>query len=144
MSSMSSMSSMSFAEQMKYIAITSKQQQEAKNLVYHEGLKKRQEHVKDYLFKILSDKYLITIHNGIKHAAQNGKREKYINFTRDDFKANCPGLGGPVAFQILWLSEITNPNSKYLIEDSNGIKIHISGISYDIWNNGSFTTVFSW
>jgi len=136
--------SMSFAEQMKHIAITSKQQQEAKNLAYHENLKKRQEQVKDNLFNILSDKYLITIHNGIKYAAQNGKREKYINFIRDDFKANCPGLGGTVAFQALWLSEITNPNSKYLLEDSNGDKIHISGIKYNIWNNGSFTTVFSW
>tara|TARA_X000000368_G_scaffold107759_1_gene83711 strand:+ start:76 stop:483 length:408 start_codon:yes stop_codon:yes gene_type:complete len=135
---------MSFAEQMKYISITSKQQQEAKNLAYHENLKKRQEQVKDNLFNILSDKYLITIHNGIKYAAQNGKREKYINFIRDDFKANCPGLGGTVAFQALWLSEITNPNSKYLLEDSNGDKIHISGIKYNIWNNGSFTTVFSW
>jgi len=129
---------------MKHIAITSKQQQEAKNLAYHENLKKRQEQVKDNLFNILSDKYLITIHNGIKYAAQNGKREKYINFIRDDFKANCPGLGGTVAFQALWLSEITNPNSKYLLEDSNGDKIHISGIKYNIWNNGSFTTVFSW
>lgn len=136
--------SMSFAEQMKYIAITNKQQQEKTNLAHHENLKKRQEYVKDYLFKILSDKYLITIHNAIKHAAQNGKRNKYINFTRDDFKANCPGLGGTVAFQALWLNEITNSNSKYLVEDSNGNKIHISGIKYDIWNNGSFTTVFSW
>ena len=136
--------SMSFAEQMKYIAITSKQQQEKTNLAHHENLNMLKKRQKDYLFKILSDKYLITIHNAIKHAAQNGKRSKYINFTRDDFKANCPGLGGTVAFQALWLSEITNPNSKYLVEDSNGNKIHISGIKYDIWNNGSFTTVFSW
>ena len=136
--------SMSFAEQMKYIAITSKQQQEKTNLSHHENLKKRQEYVKDYLFKILSDKYLITIHDAIKNAAKNGKRNKYINFTRDDFKANCPGLGGPVAFQSLWLSEITNSNSKYHVEYSNGNNIHISGIKYDICNNGSFTTVFSW
>ena len=68
------------------------------------------------------------------------------NFKREDFKANCPGLGGVAAFQLLWLNEITNPESEYLIEDpdNKGEKINLSGVKFSIWNNSSFTTVFSW
>ena len=139
---------MSFADQMKSIAIISEQEQQANNLerqkIKEEKLKKRQAEVKEERFKALSEKYLKSIHDGIKRAAEKGKTEKYINLKREDFKANCPGLGGVVAFQNLWLSEVANPDSQYLVEDSEGNKIHISGIKWDIWNNGAFTTVFSW
>lgn len=141
---------MSFAEQMKSLAIISEEEIRQKNQerqkIKDEQLKKRQEEVKDRMFKELSEKHLLSIKTGIMNAAKKGKTEKYINFKREDFKANCPGLGGVVAFQNLWLSEITNPESKYLIEDpdNKSEKIHISGVKFDIWNNQSFTTVFSW
>tara|TARA_Y100000389_G_scaffold193871_1_gene223161 strand:+ start:1622 stop:2014 length:393 start_codon:yes stop_codon:yes gene_type:complete len=130
---------MSFAEQMKSLAIISEEENREKKL-------KRQEEIKDKMFKQLSDKYLLSIKNGILNAAKKGKTEKYINFKREDFKANYHGLGGVVAFQNLWLNEITNPESKYLIDDpdNEGEKINISGIKFKIWNNSSFTTVFSW
>ena len=141
---------MSFAEQMKSLAIISEEEIRVKNQerqkLKEEQLKIRQEEVKDRMFKQLSKKHLLSIKTGIMNAAKKGKSEKYINFKREDFKANCPGLGGVSAFQLLWLNEITNPESEYLIEDpdNKGEKINLSGVKFSIWNNSSFTTVFSW
>jgi len=141
---------MSFAEQMKSLAIISEEEIRVKNQerqkIKDQQLKKRQEEVKDTLFKQLSEKHLLSIKTGIMNAAKKGKSEKYINFKREDFKANCPGLGGVSAFQLLWLNEITNPESEYLIEDpdNKGEKINLSGVKFSIWNNSSFTTMFSW
>jgi len=101
--------------------------------------------IKDEKFKALTAKYHSSIKTGIEHAAKRGKREKYINFDRDDFKANCVGLGFPQEFQDMWLKEMCNPKSEYLpTNDDTGEKIHFEGISYNIWNNRNFTTVFKW
>lgn len=100
----------------------------------------RMEEVKDEKFKFLTEKYLATILRSIKNSARQGKRARYINFDRNDFKANCKGLGYPGEFQRAWLTELSNPESKYLLDD----KENLEGISFDIWNNGAFTTVFTW
>lgn len=108
---------------------------------------KRQEHtekIKDEKFIFLTAKYHTTIKRGIENAAKQGKRERYINFDREDFKANCDNLGYPNQFQKLWLAEMCNQDSKYLPRDEEGVNIHFSGIKYDIWNNAAFTTVFKW
>ena len=48
---------------------------------------------------------------------QERVKEKYINFDRNQFKANYPGLPIPAEVKKLWLAEMCNPNSKYLIDD---------------------------
>ena len=107
--------------------------------------KERREKVKHEKFVFLTKKYHEVIMFGLDHAASRGKYEKYINFDREDFKANCPGLGNPREFQALWLSEMTNPESSYVpINPLTGEKRDFQGIKYDIWNNGAFTTVFTW
>tara|TARA_B100000085_G_C18419665_1_gene462145 strand:- start:510 stop:884 length:375 start_codon:yes stop_codon:yes gene_type:complete len=96
-----------------------------------------------------------------------------MNFDRNSFKANFHGLGTPAQFQRLWLKELCDPNSKYLKGPSWGQskfnnktptkgesfnnqtsvfnynepvinKESFEGINFDVWNNGKFTTVFSW
>lgn len=101
---------------------------------------------KEELFIFLTDKYHNLIKEGIIHAAKNGKREKYMNFKKDDFKANYPSLGYPCDVQEAWLSEvITNPASIYLPRTTeDDIPEHMYGLKYEIWNNKNFTTRFSW
>ena len=107
--------------------------------------------VRDEMFTTLTAKYHDTIKRGINNAARAGRREKYINFARDDFKANCHGLGFPQHVMADWLKEMCNPESKYLpvAEEDNewwnaGDKMHFQGVNYDVWNNKAFTTVFKW
>ena len=98
------------------------------------------------LFKFLTNKYHKLIKDGITHSANKGKREKYINFNRDDFKANFPSLGYPNDIQKRWLDQvITNPASTILpMNESNDIPDHLNGLHYEIWNNKAFTTYFTW
>tara|TARA_Y100000992_G_C21272951_1_gene497984 strand:- start:1448 stop:1861 length:414 start_codon:yes stop_codon:yes gene_type:complete len=98
------------------------------------------------LFKFLTDKYHKLIKDGITDSANKGKREKYINFDRNDFKANFPSLGYPNEVQKRWLEQvITNPSSSILpMNESNDIPDHLNGLHYEIWNNKAFTTYFSW
>lgn len=107
--------------------------------------------VRDQMFTALTTKYHAVITRGINNAAKNGNREKYMNFARDDFKANCPGLGFPQEVQANWLIEMCNPDSKYLpvAENSNdgwneGDKMHIDGVKFNVWNNRAFTVLFTW
>ena len=104
----------------------------------------RMAEVKDTLMKNLTEKYFMSVKNGIESAATRGKREKYINFCRDDFKANCNGLGYPNQIQRMWIDEMCNPESVYLLIDDDGNKMHLQGVNASIWNNGAYTTVFSW
>ena len=105
---------------------------------------KRMAEVKDELMKKLTDLYFIKVKNGIEGAAKKGKREKYMNFSRDAFKANCNGLGYPNQIQRMWIEEMCNTESVYLLTDEHGEKMHIQGVEANIWNNGAYTTVFSW
>lgn len=111
----------------------------------------REDEVRNEMFVALTTKYHDTIKRGINNAAKAGKREKYMNFARDDFKANCHGLGFPQQVQTDWLKEMCNPDSKYLpvAEEANdwwaeGDKMHFQGVEYDVWNNKAFTVVFKW
>ena len=76
-----------------------------------------------------------------------------MNFDKNDFKANFPGLGYPKEFMRSWFDELSDPNSKYLpdiyIKDyfeysDSKKKISLQGIDISIWNNGSNTVVFKW
>lgn len=101
---------------------------------------------KDELYKNLTDKYHPIIKKGIMSAAKKGKREKYINFDRYDFKANFPGIGYPKDIQQCWLDDvITNPSSDFLPRHyDTDMPEHLNGLIYEIWNNKNFTTKFSW
>ena len=139
---------MSFIEQMQALSIEKdneiKKIAEEKEVARKEKEMERITHIKDQLMQTLTDKYHKSILTGIQNASKQGKREKYINFDREDFKANCKGLGFPKQIEIMWLEEMCNPESSYLPEDDDGNKKHFKGINYNIWNNGKFTTHFTW
>ena len=135
---------MSFASKMVEMSIENgskiKEEIEAKAAKHAEHLI----NVKDEKFKFLTEKYLNDILAGIERAAKKGYREKYMNFDREDFKANCKGLGYPNEFQRMWLDEVSKPDSPYIFKDKDGIPKCLEGIEASIWNNGAFTTVFKW
>lgn len=111
----------------------------------YEKLKVRQDEIKDTKFTFLTDKYYDLMIDAITKSASLGYKKKYMNFTRDDFKANCHGLGTPDQFQAKWFEEISKPDSKYLPKDEDGnTKSSFKGFEFNIWNNNSFTTVISW
>jgi hypothetical protein len=146
---------MSFAEKMRTTSTEKKAEIEAivaeKVAERAAKLQERAAEVRDELFTKLTLKYHDTIKRGINNAARNGKSEKYINFARDDFKANCHGVGFPQQVQFDWLKEMCNPESKYLplAEEANewwaeGEKMHFQGVEFNVWNNKAFTVVFKW
>ena len=146
---------MTFAEKMRTTSTEKKAEIEAMIAEKVAAREARQEEraaeVRDELFTTLTAKYHDTIKRGINNAARNGKREKFINFAREDFKANCHGVGFPQQVQAAWLKEMCNPESKYLpvAEEANewwaeGDKMHFQGVEFDVWNNKAFTVVFSW
>lgn len=95
----------------------------------------------------LTDKYHPLLKNGLEQAAHNGRREKYMNFVRDDFKANFPSLGTPAQMARMWLCEMTTEDSKYIpykqgCED-NGTD-NFKGLEFDVWNNLAFTVKLTW
>ena len=148
-------SKMNFADK---IRVTSEEKKAQIDAVVQEKLRLRNEEqlarsddVRTQLFKDLTNKYHDTIRRGIGNAANNGKREKYINFARDDFKANCHGVGFPQEVQAAWLNEMCNPLSDFLplaTESSEwwsvGEKMHFHGVTFNVWNNKAFTVHFSW
>ena len=135
---------MSFIEQMQILAIESANKNESDSKQKKQEHENRMENVKKEKFEFLNDKYFDMIQRKIKNFSKQGKREAYINFNYDDFKANCKGLGNPKAFQRLWINSITNPNSIYLPKDSQGNPKCLEGLHADIWGNGAFTTHFTW
>ena len=146
---------MTFADKMRTTSTEKKAEIEAmiaeKAAAREAKQEERAAEVRDELFTSLTAKYHDTIKRGISNAARNGKREKFINFTREDFKANCHGVGFPQQVQSAWLKEMCNPDSKYLpvAEEANewwneGEKMHFQGVEFDVWNNKAFTVVFTW
>ena len=94
-----------------------------------------------------------------------------MNFDYNDFKADFPELGNPKEVCQRWLSEMCNPESKYLpykkpeyfhsqyethfhnlpaLADAQynvsepPEKDHFSGLQFDVWNNAAFTVHFTW
>ena len=139
---------MSFLDTIKAISIDKTQKEDdKKNLPNNreEKLKLRQESVREEKFKYFNEKYIKTIMTGIENAAKRGEKVKYINFDRNEFKANCYGLGNPSEFQRSWFDEICNPDSKYLTEiDTMGKKISFEGFVFEQIPNNKFTTKISW
>lgn len=103
------------------------------------------EEKKDLLMVKLTLLYHEKLLSSISRAALNGYSNKYMNFTYDDFKANSPKLGKPSVVQDMWLKEMSNPDSKYLkTADGDDDLQCIQGITWEIWGNIKFTTVFKW
>lgn len=99
----------------------------------------KKEKIKDELYFCLTRKYYKNIVNSMLYKASFGEFILYYNFDKEDFKANYPGLGTPKQVCINWLNCLVSLDSKYL--DGNNSLI---GIDFEVWNNGSFTTKFSW
>ena len=134
---------MSFASKMAELSISSgsksKEEIEAKAAKHAEHLI----NVKDEKFKFLTEKYLNDILAGIERAAKKGYREKYMNFDREDFKANCKGLGYPNEFQRMWLDEVSKPTSSYIFKDEMEFQCVLKE-SKPTFGTMAFTTVFKW
>lgn len=135
---------MSFLATIKSTSHAVKMENDKKNEIKidekEEKLKKRQHEVKDIKFTELTEKYFSQIKRGIQNAAKDGKSEKYINFDRNDFKANCYGLGNTNEFLKLWLNEIIDPSSKYIPDNEESFQ----GFTFEPLNNCKFTTKISW
>lgn len=108
----------------------------------------RQKNIKHEKYLFLTNKYYLDIITKISLAKGAGKKQQFINFEREYFKAGSKGLGFPKDFQRSWLNEVIlngnniytknyYDNDKYLCEVLLDVKV-------DIWNNGAFTSVFSW
>ena len=99
-----------FIERMRTVA----NDKEAVQRTYADEFEKKKEARKDALFKSLTFRYYDEIKKAIENASKHGRQYVYMNFDRDAFKANFNGLGTPAQFQRLWLTELCNPDSKYL------------------------------
>tara|TARA_Y100000389_G_scaffold103778_1_gene100635 strand:- start:1804 stop:2250 length:447 start_codon:yes stop_codon:yes gene_type:complete len=108
----------------------------------------RQNNIKHEKYLYLTDTYYLDIITKISLAKGNRKNKLFINFNRDDFKAGSKGLGFPNQFERSWLNDVVfNGNNiyteKYYKDDSCLCEVLLD-VSADVWNNGSFTTVFTW
>ena len=129
-----------FAEKIREVQVQASSKIEEKK-------KENMEARKDELFKFLTSKYHAKIKRAIEGAAKRGLSEKFMNFEKDDFKANCEGLGFPKDVQRLWLNEVilNKSDDKYLpVDEDTGKPEHLDGVHFDIWNNAKFTTRFYW
>lgn len=100
----------------------------------------------DELMISLTHTYHNKIMEGINQASFNGLREKYMNFNKDDFKADFPLLGNPKTIASKWLDEMCKEDSKYVPRDSfdPNARLHFKGLSYRILYNKQFTIYFTW
>ena len=108
----------------------------------------RQNNIKHEKYLFLTNKYYLDIITKISLAKGSGKKEKFMNFNRDDFKAGSKGLGFPKEFQRSWLNDVVfNGNNiyteKYYNSDPCLCEVLLD-VKADIWNNGNFTTHFTW
>jgi len=106
---------MSFAEQLADISIKrAKVLQDYRMQQVRQFMQAKDER-ENQLMTFLTKKYHKSIKDALYRAALiDGLREKYMNFEYEDFKANFAELGRPKEVCERWLSEMTNPNSKYL------------------------------
>jgi len=142
-----------FAKELYYNSISKAEEIARKEYDDQQELEKKKQKTKHDKFVYLTDKYFEIIIISIFHKSNKGERVKYMNFDKNDFKANFPGLGYPKEFMRSWFNELSDPNSKYLpdiyIKDyfeysDSKKKISLQGIDISIWNNGSNTVVFKW
>ena len=76
------------------------------------------------------------------------KSEPNVWSIDQQFKAGSKGLGFPTEFQRSWLKDVVfNGNNiyteKYFTNDKCLCEVLLD-VNADIWNNGAFTTVFTW
>jgi hypothetical protein len=116
-----------------------KKREESKSSDFDEKKSKRE----DELMTTLTKLYFKKVQGGILRASENGNRVKYMNFDREKCKANFDGLGTPAQVLGRWLKNMTDTKSKYLLE-KDGVKLHLEGLRYNVWNNGAFTVKFEW
>ncbi len=135
---------MSFADKIRQVSNESKAARDKREAERTEKHNKRIEEVKHERFTFLTEKYFDKIIRAINNSAKRGLNEKFMNFEKNDFKANCHGLGYPSDLQKLWLKEMSNPTSPYLPENNDGEKISLNGFTYKVKNNKAFTTRFYW
>ena len=99
----------------------------------------------DEIMTRLTEKYHPLLKKGLNQAAHAGRREKYMNFVRDDFKANFPTLGTPGEMALRWLQEMIKEDSKYLpFREGTEDREHFKGLEFNVWNNGAFTIHLKW
>ena len=99
----------------------------------------------DEIMTRLTEKYHPLLKKGLNQAAHAGRREKYMNFERDDFKANFPTLGTPGEMAVRWLQEMVKEDSKYLpFREGTEDREHFKGLEFDVWNNKAFTIHLKW
>lgn len=99
----------------------------------------------DEIMTRLTEKYHPLLKKGLNQAAHAGRREKYMNFERDDFKANFPTLGTPGEMAMRWLQEMVKEDSKYLpFREGTEDREHFKGLEFDVWNNKAFTIHLKW
>lgn len=99
----------------------------------------------DEIMTRLTEKYHPLLKKGLSQAAHAGRREKYMNFERDDFKANFPTLGTPVEMAVRWIQEMVKEDSKYLpFREGTEDREHFKGLEFDVWNNKAFTIHLKW
>ena len=99
----------------------------------------------DEILTRLTEKYHPLLKKGLNQAAHAGRREKYMNFERDDFKANFPTLGTPGNIALRWLQEMIKEASPYLpFKGESEEREHFKGLEFDIWNNKAFTIHLKW
>ena len=163
---------MSFAQQLADLSIKrAKVIQDYKMEQFRKFIKAKDQREHE-LMTFLTKKYHKSIKDALYRAALiDGLREKYMNFEYEDFKANFPDLGNPKEVCERWLSEMTDPDSKYLpyktpeyfeskyethfdslaaMADGQysvsipPVRDHFSGLQFDVWNNSAFTVKFTW
>ena len=131
---------MSFIEEMSYLA-------QQKSLEKQLSLPEKKQRRKTELYYQLTKKYHHRIYQAIVFASSHGKLELYMNFSKDEFKANFPGLGSPRYVCSDWLKEMCTSHSKYLNSDERGFGYQLTcfkGLKFDVWNNRAFTVHFTW
>tara|TARA_X000000368_G_scaffold232985_1_gene184033 strand:+ start:1047 stop:1625 length:579 start_codon:yes stop_codon:yes gene_type:complete len=136
-----------FIERMQVLA----NDKDAVQKTFSDEYEEKREVRKDRLFKTLTYKYYDEIKNVIENASKHGRQYAYMNFNRDDFKANFNGLGNPAQVQRQWLTELCNPESKYLTLNtwgdfnttSNWFSAGASSLVYPKHTPSSSPSVFS-
>ena len=132
---------------MSFIQTCIQNAENKQNDIVMEQYKKQQLHIQAYDEKMheITDKYHESLKNAIFDKSKKGIRELYFNFGYDDFKFNLQFTGNPRKMCNVWLEEMSNPKSLYLIDNETGFsKEHFEGIYWDVWGNGAFTTHFTW
>ena len=129
---------MSFAEILAQKSISAAKKIDELNKRKKEEFEKKKSDRFAELMTALTVKYHLQIKKALWDAASNGRREKYMNFDYNDFKANFPGLGKPSGICSIWLNHMTRTDSPYspsspFIKD-NKWHISINGKSYELPN----------